>query len=198
MTSPGRRSLLPSRRDTRKRHSLFLQIKNSSKRETPLRALRFRVTRETEGSPRLGSGPRTPGLFPRFKFTANMRAFSRAIRQRAHLGARPDRPRVNIPSPAIPLSNAGLAAYNAGKYVPPSTYPLAALIRSESRHRLSPIEESPVPDLNSSNVDPAQPHKSASHFSRIGVLSAQQSKGTVSSHLRLKYRTCSRPEAQMP
>jgi hypothetical protein len=139
MMSPGRRSLLPSRRDTRKRHSLFLQIKNSSKRETPLRALRFQVTREAEDRPRLPSGPRTPGLFPEIKFTPIQMRSAGQIRQRAHLGAHPDRPRVKIPSPAIPLSNAGLAAYNAGKYVPPSTYPPAALIRFESRHRLSPI-----------------------------------------------------------
>jgi len=92
MMSPGRRSLLPSRRDTRKRHSLFLQIKNSSKRETPLRALRFRVTRETEDSPRLGSGPGTPGLFPRFKFTPNKRAFSRANPATSTPGCSPGSP----------------------------------------------------------------------------------------------------------
>jgi len=194
--SPGRRSLLPSRRDTRKRHSLFLQIKNSSKWGTPLRALRFQANEKLRTAHDLGAGLELVCSRGSSSLQTSARS-ARQIRQQAHLGVHPDRPRVNIPLPAIPLSNAGMAPYNAGNYVPPSTYPLAALIRFESRHRLSPIEGSPVPDLSSSNAHRLN-RTSASHFSGIGVLSAQRSKGTVSSHLRLKYRTCGQPEEQMP
>jgi hypothetical protein len=62
-------SLSPSRREIRNRQFLFVQIKNSSKTESPLRPDGIRTARKSEGSPEAGSRPRTLGLFPLIKFT---------------------------------------------------------------------------------------------------------------------------------
>jgi hypothetical protein len=175
MMSPGRRSLLPSRRETRKRHSLFLQIKNSSKRETPLRALRFQVTREAEDRPRLRSGPRTPGLFPRFKLTPNKRAFSRANSATSTPGRSPGSPTREDSFTSHPFIERRVGCVQCRK--------LRTTIY--------------VPACSSHSLRIAPPALANRQFSRIGVLSAQRSSGTVSSHLRLRYRTCSQPEEQL-
>jgi hypothetical protein len=68
-SSERRKSLLPSRREIKNRQFLFVQIKNSSKTESPLRSDGFRTARKPEGSPESESRPPTLGLFPLIKFT---------------------------------------------------------------------------------------------------------------------------------
>jgi hypothetical protein len=198
MTSPGRRSLLPSRRETRKRHSVFLQIKNSSKRETPLRALRFRVTRETEDSPRLGSGPRTPGLFPSFKFTPNKRAFSRANSATSTPGRLPGSPTREDTFTSYPFIERRVGCVQCRElrttiYVPACSShsfriaPPALSNRGVFCSRFELFEGTP-----GSTAQVSEPFLQ----DRSTICSTKQS--AVSSHLRWKYRTCSQPEEQMP
>jgi hypothetical protein len=171
--------LLLSRRETRNRQSAFVQIKNSSKRAPPLPADGFR--------------PRTPGLFPVIKFTP-IKAFSRV-----NWGISEGRKSSGSPTREDPrtdslLWTAELVGCNAENYVPSATYRLARLTRFGARHRLA---VSALP-LNPRKANPAQRDETASHFPRIGVPSAQQHGDIVSSHLRLKYKTHSRQEEQMP
>src|ERR1700704_5223418 len=54
------------------------------------------------------------------------------------------------------------------------------------------------PPLNPANANRAYLDNTESHFPRIGVLSAQRTGDTVSNYRRLKYRSCSHEEEQMP
>jgi hypothetical protein len=71
---------------------------------------------------------------------------------------------------------------------------LAAFTRPETRHGLTLIGS----NLESDECKPLRLDATAGHFLGIGVPSAQRSGGTVSGHLRLKYRTCHHLEEQMP
>jgi hypothetical protein len=67
MRSARLSSLLPSRSETRNRHFGFLQIRNSSKREAPLRVDSLRTGRVGDGR-EFSGWRRTPVLFPGIKF----------------------------------------------------------------------------------------------------------------------------------
>jgi hypothetical protein len=71
MRSARLSSLLPSRSETRNRHFRFLQIRNSSKRETPLRADSFRTARKEGDCPKFISWSRTPWVFSRYQVQSN-------------------------------------------------------------------------------------------------------------------------------
>jgi hypothetical protein len=68
MSSERRKNLLPSRREIRNRHFSFLQIKNSSTPSSPLRADRFRTTREAGVARDLASSFELLILFSIMKF----------------------------------------------------------------------------------------------------------------------------------
>jgi hypothetical protein len=171
---------LASRREIRNRQFLFAQIKNSSKTESPFRSDGFRTAREADGSPEFGSRPRTLGLFPRIKFTPIKRVPPGKLGNQHTPENNPDRPRVKIPRTDTLLWNAKLLGCNAENYVPPATYLLGALTRSETRHWLTLIQRSLSLFLNPTKAKPAQLDDTASHFIRIGVPSAQRSGRTVS------------------
>ncbi len=99
--SERRKSLLPSRRETTNRQFLFVQIKNSSKTESPLRSDGVRTAREAEGSPEFGSRPRTLGLFSLIKFTPIKRVPPGKLGNQRTPENHPDRPRVKILAPAL-------------------------------------------------------------------------------------------------
>jgi hypothetical protein len=67
MRSARLSSLLPSRSETRNRHFGFLQIRNSSKREAPLRVDSLRTGRVGDGR-EFSGWRRTPDFFPSIKF----------------------------------------------------------------------------------------------------------------------------------
>jgi hypothetical protein len=126
----------------------------------------FRTAREADPSPEFGSRPRTLGLFPRIKFTPS-KAFHR---MNWGISARRKITRIDSawrsPRRHSFMEREIAWVCNAENYVPPATYRLRALTRSETRHRLTPIHPT--------NAKPAQLDETASHFLRIGVPSAQR------------------------
>ena len=99
--SSRRKRLLPSRRETRNRQFPFVQIKNSSKTESPLRSDGFRRAREADGSPEFGSRPRTLGLFPLINVTTIRRGPPCKLGNQRTPENHSDRPRVKIPAPTL-------------------------------------------------------------------------------------------------
>jgi hypothetical protein len=198
--SERRSSLLPSRRDIRNRHFGFSQIKNSSKRKTSLRTDGFILARDVVGGPKFDSWPPTSDFFSDIWFNPIKRIQPGKVEASAHAGNRWDRPRVKIPAPASLYGTSGCCVQS--RKLRTDNHVVAFLFHCP-RHELPAhanvaVSPSPAALLDPKNAIRAQRDETASHFSGIGVLSAQRSSDIVSLHLPLKYRSSSHGLEQMP
>ena len=92
INSARRMSLLSSRSEARNRHSGFLQIKNSSKRKTPLRADNLRTARVAGSGLNFVGRPRTLVFLPDIECNPFKNPFSRASGGINSAGSCPDPP----------------------------------------------------------------------------------------------------------
>ena len=199
MRSARRKSLSPSRREIRNRHFRFLQIKNSSTPKTPLREDSFETAGEVGGSSKFSSWLPTIVFFSKHQVQANQTLSAGYIEASACACNRGDRGRVTIPAPTLTY-----VTESCSSAIPRTTYGQTRIgCLFQSLRCVLPAHTglgspSAGPPLNPANANRAYLDNTKSHFPRIGVLSAQRTGDTVSNYRRLKYRSCSHEEEQMP
>jgi hypothetical protein len=197
MRSARRKSLSPSRREIRNRHFRFLQIKNSSTPKTPLREDSFETAGEVGGSSKFSSWLPTIVFLRNIKFNPIKGVWLNTLRHpRALVIAEIAR---EYPAPTLTY-----VTESCSSAIPRTTYgqtrigsplPISpACATSSHRSRVCFCRST----FESCECNPAYLDNTESHFPRIGVPSAQRTGDTVSIYRRLKYRSCSPEEEQMP
>jgi len=184
---------LPSRRDTRNRQFPFVQIKNSSKTESPLRSGGFGTAGEAEGSPEFGSRPRTLG-FPLIKCPPIKRVPPGKLgNQRTlenHRSTRREDPRADTPLWSAKLLGAMLrTTYQQLRIGLPSLVP---------DRRLSDGLALSGHIFESRGGKPALPGPYREAFPQVWSTIGGATGDSVNSHFRLKNRRSSYKEEQMP